>query len=1032
MSELAAQLIEENLRTKAPVLDLGNCGLDGTEKVLERLGECGHLETLIFSNIWWEYDQTKARYINHRSQNNGKKNKLFHIPSGLPKKMRKLVIAGHWDHPWVIINLALISRLTNLIHLNVSFNGFTDVTPLVGLTELTYLDISESGLVNLPSLNRLTKLVHLNISGSKLVDLAAIAELPGLTSLYADFNQLTDLTPLAALTKLTQLNIGNNQITELTSLVALTGLVHIGLSGNKLIDLAPLAGLSKLTSLDISSNKLNNLVPIANLNRLEYLDISSNTIFDAMPLKSLTNLKVLTLSGNIISDLQPFQKLKKLKTLVLSGNNISNISPLKELNNLRILYLGHNKIKELSSIQQLTKLTKLRLGDNQLHSNGLHLLGNLNNLTELGLENNKLDRLDWNLVKILPYLKIMKLYGNAIRNVPLEIFNQPTSLNDGNCLPILCDYFTDLAQGKTKVHQTKIILIGNGRTGKTCLVKRWLDDTFDKNEASTHAIQLRSHFLPELAKAKELDYVQLNVWDFGGQDIYHSTHRLFMQTQAVFVLVWDAKTEQRAYQEEVLEDGSTVTYQNHSLAYWLNYAKVLGNNSPVLVVQTKTALHGEKSPENWQELKKQYNIVAAVSVDSALSNEDENGFSDLKHYLYKTIRQQIDKACTDLPTSWWKVQQAIEQLQAASQKTLSLEQFSRICEKQLLNENSQTTLRDYLHSTGFFFYRPKLFNNEIIIDQKWAIDAVYTLFDRKGMFMKYQGKGFFKGEDLQLSWQDKSQNEQELLVSFMESCKICVEVSHHWVDVFINLPFKEREYLAPQLLPDKLIPNQAEIFPKGAKGIYIKIKHPFLHAGIMQSFIVSRAAYAQRDNIKQQRIYFETFGQKVLAEAFPAQNEIIVRLPPGNIKQKDLAKIIAQIRIELSSIDESIATSIEEMVSIDGQGYISWQALQNHPPNNPQIVADNGMFYDSGEFTVFLEKPTTSNPADITKLQACVQQALKCIEEADFAGYFKILDNIVPSEEKHQFNFLKKQLIIEGIKVDYADKLRVFAKSLIT
>lgn len=46
----AKQLIEENLKTKNPYLDLGNCGLNGTEEELSLLKEYTHLKALIFSN----------------------------------------------------------------------------------------------------------------------------------------------------------------------------------------------------------------------------------------------------------------------------------------------------------------------------------------------------------------------------------------------------------------------------------------------------------------------------------------------------------------------------------------------------------------------------------------------------------------------------------------------------------------------------------------------------------------------------------------------------------------------------------------------------------------------------------------------------------------------------------------------------------------------------------------------------------------------------------------------------------------------
>jgi internalin A len=37
--------------------------------------------------------------------------------------------------------------------------------------------------------------------------------------------------------------------------------------------------------------------------------------------------------------------------------------------------------------------------------------------------------------------------------------------------------------------------------------------------------------------------VRLNLWDFGGQEIYHGTHTLFLQGQAVFLVLWTPELE---------------------------------------------------------------------------------------------------------------------------------------------------------------------------------------------------------------------------------------------------------------------------------------------------------------------------------------------------------------------------------------------------------------------------------------------------------------------------------------------------------
>ena len=45
--------------------------------------------------------------------------------------------------------------------------------------------------------------------------------------------------------------------------------------------------------------------------------------------------------------------------------------------------------------------------------------------------------------------------------------------------------------------------------------------------------------------------------------------------------------------------------------------------------------------------------------------------------------------------------------------------------------SSPEYLLEYLHYTGVIFYRKGLFNDNIILDQGWALEAVYAVFHRE-------------------------------------------------------------------------------------------------------------------------------------------------------------------------------------------------------------------------------------------------------------------------------------------------------------
>ena len=69
MSDLARQLIAENKRSRATVLDLGNCGLT---EVPAEIGELVWLESLSLASEWYEWDGRE--WQSKKSRNTGDKN----------------------------------------------------------------------------------------------------------------------------------------------------------------------------------------------------------------------------------------------------------------------------------------------------------------------------------------------------------------------------------------------------------------------------------------------------------------------------------------------------------------------------------------------------------------------------------------------------------------------------------------------------------------------------------------------------------------------------------------------------------------------------------------------------------------------------------------------------------------------------------------------------------------------------------------------------------------------------------------------
>ncbi|MBK9017845.1 MAG: hypothetical protein IPM82_29505 [Saprospiraceae bacterium] len=85
----------------------------------------------------------------------------------------------------------------------------------------------------------------------------------------------------------------------------------------------------------------------------------------------------------------------------------------------------------------------------------------------------------------------------------------------------------------------KMMLTGNGNAGKSTLFYALKDGKCEMELDSTHGVLLETW---ACAGAPIVEFV---IWDFGGQEIYHGSHRLFMASDAIQLALFDPVTEKR-------------------------------------------------------------------------------------------------------------------------------------------------------------------------------------------------------------------------------------------------------------------------------------------------------------------------------------------------------------------------------------------------------------------------------------------------------------------------------------------------------
>ena len=512
---------------------------------------------------------------------------------------------------------------------------------------------------------------------------------------------------------------------------------------------------------------------------------------------------------------QELKQLTSLQTLVCWGTKVSDLEPLRGLSSLQYLDCNCTEVVELEPLADLQNLQSLRTQDLTLRDFPRKLLFS----------------------ESLQYLYLQRA---TIPEIPEEAYSSDE--HEFNCLASLRTHILDREVDAIPINNVKILVLGNGTVGKTQLCRHLAGEPFDPLLPSTHGITVRS-----IAAEPNGEAIYV-LWDFGGQDIYHSAHTLFMRTAAVFVVLWTP--EQEAL---VGSDNDDPLYRRHPLPYWLDYVRTLGRpDSPVLVVQSQcdTPAQAVAMPPVEKALLENFRCLRPMSFSARTGR----GGASLKEFLVdaRTYLRDRDGICTigkGRHLVWQQLdawRQEDQQLPAQERlhRTLSKEQFASLCEH-IGGISSPEALLRFLHNKGVVFHSPDLFHDRIILDQSWALDAVYAVFERGSTYPLITGNDGRLTPSLLTStvWRDYEPEAQELFLSLMCTCGILFP--YRKADADLGL---EAVYVAPDLLPSRSS-LQVEMQLQGRwqgsdPSLSLTYSYSFLHDGLARALLCDLGNYA--------------------------------------------------------------------------------------------------------------------------------------------------------------------------------------------
>lgn len=715
-----------------------------------------------------------------------KNNNIKTIPDSIVelKNLKKINLIGN-----------PVEKIPNISGIIIDYNIYLNIRSSITRESIIGLKLDDRKFI--PVLNKFVNLEFLDLTKCKL------------SHLHSSIMQLT---------KLKYLDLSSNGIEKINEeILNLKLLETINLSNNKLKYIPEeISELTCLTDINFSQNNISFISKsLLKLSKLEYLRIAYNK-FTKFPevLLNFDILKLLWITGNKINMIpDEINNLKLLYNLDVGKCNLNYIpKSITELSNLRLVGFWDNNLIGLPiNFDNLLNLEVLDLEKNNLREFPKSIL-KLKNLKKLDLSNNKISEIPYSIIG-LEKLRTLDIENNPLISPPIELVKRG--------YPAIKNYFKELVKGVDFIYEIKLILVGEPRAGKTSLTKTLSDVNYVfelGKEESTQGIgvnrwQIKKEEFIQDGKKIPKDF-QLNIWDFGGQEIYHSTHQFFLTRRSLYILVDEARKD--------------TSHEN--FYYWLNIIQLLGDKSPVVIVINKCDQPTKELPikeykENFPHIQEIHKISCAKGYEYTIN--------DLKRTIKKIIldKSLLDHVGSPIPKDWVKLRNGLENQRLMGKDFISYPNYLLAAKNLNMGEKKALELSQYFHDIGIIlhFQDDPTLRGTIFLNHEWITKGVYKVIDDKNIKSKF---GRFTDDDLMNIWSEGEwQHKTAELLSLMKKFDLCYEIS-------------KGQYLSPHLL----LPDEYKYKWRTMEdNIRFEYHYSFMPKGIISRLIVKLNKYNFED-----------------------------------------------------------------------------------------------------------------------------------------------------------------------------------------
>lgn len=403
------------------------------------------------------------------------------------------------------------------------------------------------------------------------------------------------------------------------------------------------------------------------------------------------------------------------------------------------------------------------------------------------------------------------------------------------------------------LNEFRLVIVGRGGVGKTALAHRLVGNEFQRYR--TAGVDVMQWALQDGDRT-----LIAHVWSFGGDVVMHSTHRLFMSSRAVYLVLVSGR--------EGMED--------EDAEYWLSMVRSLASEVPTIVL-----LHNyDLAPFelNRELLRDKYGRdLVFLETDSMTGR----GMEELRHEI---VRQagKLPHLSTLWPLAWRQVKDALATLE---KRWLSYEDFRAFCvDHGVRDEQQQDVLGDLLHALGITisFRDDETLSHFGVLSPQWVTHAIYRILNAAQM---RQTRGQFTLATVAdvLPEREYPKEVHLYLLALMRKLQLCLPLDDSC-----------ETYLIPELLTKEAPPKLEEEFPAGDCFRFVYEYPNGLPPGLLPRFIAASYVLHVRGRLWRQGAVLERLGSRAVVRADARSRRVEIRVRGERDGQRPLLGMIRE------------------------------------------------------------------------------------------------------------------------------------------